>query len=233
MIDKNPYEKDDVNVPDFTNQETNGDGPIFNMDTTSITTQTDSFDPMEEAESSSKTAIIVLVAFLILFVVGSITGWIFGITKSKEAANVQEEFDTYKVTSQKQITDLESQVSALQLEIEENKNNSNNDNTSSEGSTSTGTGTATEANTYYLMEEGVTVRTGAGTANSAVDYSKLPDDIKNIVNNVVDKDNTKNNTVTTRNAKFPVYETKQDSEGLTWGRIADGAWVCLKFGTKQ
>lgn len=221
MIDKNPYEKDDVNVPNFTNQETNGDGPIFNMDTTSITTQTDSFDPMEEAESSSKTAIIVLVAFLILFVIGSITGWIFGITKSKEAANVQEEFDTYKVTSQKQITDLESQVSALQLEIEANKNN----NTSSEGSTSTDPGTKTEANTYYLMEESVSVRPSAGATDSYADYSKLPDDIKNIVY----QDGSK---VTTRAAKFPVYETK--TVGSTnWGRIADNAWVCIDYGTKQ
>ena len=237
MIDKNPYEKDDVNVPNFSNQETNGNEPIFDMDTTSVTSQTDSFDPMEEAESSSKTAIIVLIAFLILFLIGSISGWIFGISKSKEVSTLQADFDKYKETSKKQISDLETQISELQVQIQQGNTATNTDtntdnNATSGGTTSTDPGTKTEANTYYLMQEGVTVRTGAGTSNAPVNYDSLPTDIKNIVNNVVDKDNSKNNTVTTRSAKFPVYETKT-VDNKNWGRIADGAWVCIDFGTKQ
>ena len=221
MIDKNPYENDDVNVPNFGETEEKGSDPIFNMDTTSVTPDTDAFSVEEEAESSSKAAIIVLIVFLVIFLVGAVAGLLFGISKNSEVARVTEEFDAYKIKAQKQITDLETQVSTLQLENEQNNN-------SSEGTTS-GTGEKTEANTYYSITDGVKVRTGAGTGFDIVNYDKLPNEIKDIV--LYDK---ASGSVTTKSAKFPVYETK-DGDGHTWGRIADGAWVCIDkdLATKQ
>lgn len=221
MVDKNPYEKDEVDVPDFGETEEKANDPIFNMDTTSVIPETDSFNVEEEAESSSKTAIIVLIVFLVLFLVGAISGWLFGISKSGEVSRVLQEYDAYKVKTQKQITDLETQISTLKLEIEQNS--------ISEGdSTPSGTGEKTDSNTFYLMEDGVKVRTGAGTSFDVVNYDKLPNDIKDLV--VYDK---ASKSVTTKKAKFPVLETKKDSSNQTWGRIADNAWVCLEFGTKQ
>lgn len=233
MIDKNPYEKDDdVNVPNFGESQDKGNDPIFNMDTTSISPETDSFSIEEEAESTSKVAIIVLVVFMVLFLVGAISGWLFGITKSGEVTRVKEELDQYKITAQKQITDLETQLSTVTLERDTlkaqqattNTTDTTGDNT---GTNATGPGTKTEVNTYYLMDEGVGVRTGAGTSNAYVDYNKLPQDIQNLV--YYDKEGKK---VTTRAAKFPVYEIKQ-AGNQNWGRIADNAWVCIDYGKKQ
>ena len=84
MVDKNPYENDDVDVPNFGETEEKGADPIFNMDTTSVTPETDAYTTEEEAESSSKVAIVVLIVFLVLFLVGTISGWLFGISKSNE-----------------------------------------------------------------------------------------------------------------------------------------------------
>lgn len=232
MIDKNPYEKDDVDVPNFGDSQDKGNDPIFNMDTTSISPETDSFSIEEEAESSSKTAIIVMVVFMVLFLIGAISGWLFGINKSGEATRAKEELDQYKITAQKQITDLETQLSTITLERDtlkaqqtvSNENTGTGDNT---GTNATGPGTKTEANTYYLMDEGVGVRSGAGTSNAYVDYNKLPQDIQNLV--YYDKEGKK---VTTRPKKFPVYEIKQ-AGNQNWGRIADNAWVCIDYGKKQ
>lgn len=222
MVDKNPYEKDEVNVPNFGETEEKGSEPIFNMDTTSVIPETDAFSVEEEAESSSKTAIIVLIVFLVIFLVGAVAGLLFGISKNSEVARVKEEYDAYKVKTQKQITEYETQISTLQLELEQSKSNSN------EGSAD-GTGEKTEANTYYKITDGVKVRTGAGTSFSIVDYDKLPADIKDLV--LYDK---ASKSVTTKSAKFPVYETKE-ADGHTWGRIADGAWACIDkdLATKQ
>ena len=230
MIDKNPYEKDDVDVPNFGEPQERQNDPIFNMDTTSISPETDSFSIEEEAESSSKTAIIVLVVFLVLFLIGSISGWLFGLSKSGEVSRVQEDFDSYKMSAESKYNSLQEEYSVLAAELEQLKAQQTVSTETGEtgGTTSIGEGTKVEAGTYYLMEEGIGVRTGAGTSNAYVDYTKLPKDIQDLV--YYDKEGKK---VTTRPVKFPVYETKTDSESQTWGRIADNAWVCLKYGTKQ
>lgn len=233
MVDKNPYEKDEeVNVPDFGDSEDKGTDPIFNMDTTGLSSETDSYSVEEEAESSSKTAIIVLIVFLVLFLVGAVSGWIFGISKSNEVSTITEEYTAYKEKTQKQITDLETQVSTLQAKVTELESNTSSNSTEG-GSTSSGTGTKTEANTYYSMKADVKVRTGAGTSYEIANYDKLPNEIKDIV--LYD---AASKTITTKAAKFPIYETKEDSSKNLWGRIADNAWVCLKYqgedwGTKQ
>lgn len=224
MIDKNPYEKDDVNVPNFGDAGDKENEPIFNMDTTSVMPETDTLNIEEEAESSSKVAIVVLIILLVLFLVGAVAGLLFGFSKSKEVSTVMEEYDAYKVKTQKQINDLETQVSTLTAENAELKSSSS---TSTGDSNSSGTSTQTTANTYYLMDADIKVRTGAGTSYDVVNYDKLPSDIKDLV--IYNKD-TK--AVTTKKAKFPVYETKQEGNNL-WGRIADNAWVCIKYGNEE
>ena len=100
--------------------------------------------------------------------------------------------------------------------------------TGDNGNTQTSGNSNTTAIATYLMIEGVSVRPSAGaTGDSFADYNKLPVDIKNIVY----QDGKK---VTTRAAKFPVYETKEVG-GKNWGRIADNAWVCIDadLATKQ
>mgnify|MGYP003308167409 CR=1 FL=1 len=39
-------------------------------------------------------------------------------------------------------------------------------------------------------------------------------------------------SLTTRAKVFPVYETKTNGS-QNWGRIADNAWICIDYGTKQ
>ena len=221
MVDKNPYENDDVEVPNFGETEEKGADPIFNMDTTGVVPETDAYTTEEEAESSSKVAIVVLIVFLVLFLVGTISGWLFGISKSNEVNTVKEEASTIEKKLNEEITSLQTQVSTLTAELEAAKAAT----TTTTDSGSTQPGTSTPANTYYLMEDGVSVRPSAGSTDSYADYSKLPDDIKNIVY----QDGKK---VTTRAAKFPVYETKEVG-GKSWGKVADNAWVCLDYGTKQ
>ena len=221
MVDKNPYEKDDVDVPNFGEPESKENDPIFNMDTTSVTSETDTLSLEEEAESSSKVAIVVLIILLVLFLVGAVARLIFGFSKSKEVSTITEEYSAYKEKASKEINELQAKVSTLETELASLKSSG----TTTGGESSTGTGTQTEANTYYSMDEGVGVRPSAGDTSKYADYNKLPTDIK-------DKVYQNGNTITTRSAKFPVYETKQ-VDGKNWGRIADNAWVCIDYGKKQ
>ena len=70
------------------------------------------------------------------------------------------------------------------------------------------------------MVVGVKVRTGAGTKYSCVSEDKVSDDVAEMCDF--------NGDVTTirEGSIVSVYEAKTE-DGSTWGRIDDGAWVCL------
>ena len=226
MVDKNPYENDDVEVPNFGETEEKGTNPIFNMDTTGIVPETDAFTTEEEAESSSKVAIIVLIVFLVLFLVGTISGWLYGISKANEANTIKEESSALEVKLNKQITDLQTKVSTLEAELAATKTTDTTTPTDSGNTQSSGNSNAT-AIAKYSMQDGVSVRTGAGANFEFVNYDKLPNDVKDLVVH-----DTATKAVTTRAKVFPVYETKTNGS-QNWGRIADNAWICLDYGTKQ
>ena len=225
MVDKNPYENDEVNVPNFGETEEKGVDPIFNMDTTNVTSETDSYDAEEEAESSSKLAIIILIVFLVLFLAGAVAGLLYGFSKAKEVNTIKEESTAMQAKYEAQINELNTKVSELEVALEQAKTTPP-ESTSSEGGSSSQTTTST-AIAKYSMQDGVSVRTGAGTNYGIVNYDKLPNDVKDLV--VYDQ---ATKAVTTRNKVFPIYETKQNGT-QNWGRIADNAWICIDYGTKQ
>ena len=227
MVDKNPYENDDVDVPNFGETEEKGADPIFNMDTTSVTPETDAYTTEEEAESSSKVAIVVLIVFLVLFLVGTISGWLYGISKANDVNTIKEEASALEVKLNKQITDLQTKVSTLEAELAQAKAASTTTTTDGSGNTQTSGNSNTTAIAKYSMQDGVLVRTGAGANFEFVNYDKLPNDVKDLVVH-----DTATKAVTTRNKVFPVYETKTNGS-QNWGRIADNAWICLDYGTKQ
>lgn len=228
MVDKNPYENDDVEVPNFGEAEEKGAEPIFNMDTTGITPETDAYTTEEEAESSSKVAIVVLIVFLVLFLVGTISGWLFGISKSNEVNTIKEESSALEVKLNKQITDLQTKVTTLEAELAAAKTT---DTTTTDGGETQSGNSNTTAIAKYSMQDGVSVRTGAGTNFDLANYDKLPGDVKDLV--VYDKDKDgKIKSLTTKNVVFSIYETKTNGS-QNWGRIADNAWICLDYGTKQ
>ena len=225
MVDKNPYENDEVNVPNFGETEEKGVDPIFNMDTTNVTSETDSYDAEEEAESSSKLAIIVLIVFLVLFLAGAVAGLLYGFNKAKEVTTIKEESSAMQVKYESQISELNTKISELEKALEEAK-------TVTPGSASSGGGSSSQTTTVtaiakYSMQDGVSVRTGAGTNYEIVNYDNLPKDVKDLV--VYDQ---ATKSVTTRNIVIPIYEAKT-VDGKNWGRIADNAWICTDFGTKQ
>ena len=229
MVDKNPYENDDVEVPNFGEVEEKGADPIFNMDTTGVVPETDAYTTEEEAESSSKVAIVVLIVFLVLFLVGTISGWIFGITKSNEVNTIKEEASALSVKLNSQITELNTKVASLEAELPPAKSSGSSTTTTptDSGNTQTPSNSNTTAIAKYSMQDGVSVRTGAGSTFGYVSYDKLPNDVKDYV--VYDK---ATGAVTTRNTVIPIYETKTNGS-QNWGRIADNAWICLDYGTKQ
>lgn len=236
MFDKNPYENEDQFESIDEKNEDEVDMSAFNLADNNSETQDYDYDDDDDEEGGRrklnyKGVVIIGAVLIVLLLIASIAGWIFGISKNNALTKLKDEYATLETkltTANNDLATLKNEYTLLSAELEKLKTQSNES-----GTTETGTGTTTEEGTKYKMTEGVAVRTGAGSSNAIVNYDDLPEDIQNIV--YYDKDNKK---VTTREAVFPILETKQDSNSNTWGRIAKGAWVCLVYqgetwGTKQ
>lgn len=229
MFDKNPYE----NENEFENYEEKKEDEVdmsaFNLADNNAETQDYDYDDEEETETRKlnyKGIVVVGAILIVLLLIASIAGWIFGISKNNALTKLKDEYATLEsklTTANNDLATLKNEYTVLSAELEKVKSQANES-----GSTETGTGTTTETGTKYKMQDGVSVRKGAGTSNDFIDYKSIPEEIKDLV--IYDE---KTGAVTTREAVFSVYETKSDSESKTWGRIAKGAWVRLDFGTKQ
>lgn len=223
MTNKNPYENG-VDIPDFIEKKDDDiDMSVFKMAQDETTGNSfdiddeDDYDDEPKRKLSSKGLLIIGGAALVVLLIAAIAGWIFGISKNNSLTKLQAEYTTLETKlneANTSITSLNNQITLLNTEIEKYK---------SSGSGDSGNGTPTASGTKYKFAEGIAVRKGASSSNEYVSFSKLPDAVQDAVYE-------NNGEVRTRDgAVAEVYETKNDSEGNLWGKVADNAWVCLKY----
>ena len=74
------------------------------------------------------------------------------------------------------------------------------------------------------MTATVRIRTGAGTSSSQTKFADLSDDVKKVAS---DDDGA---AFMAAGTVFTASETKEDSDKNVWVKLADNAWVCVKFG---
>lgn len=219
MTNRNPYENG-VDIPDFVEKNDDIDMSVFRMDTEETPKNNVDFDdeddddyddePRRNLSGKGVTVIVGIIAVILL--IAAVAGWIFGISKNNAYKKIEADYQT--VT--KQLTEANNNVSNLQAQISQlNDQITALQNAQTQSSSSDKTG-----GTPYKMVVGVKVRTGAGTKYSCVSEDKVSDDVAEMCDF--------NGDVTTirEGSIVSVYEAKTE-DGSTWGRIDDGAWVCL------
>jgi len=222
MTNRNPYEKG-VDIPDFVeSRDDNIDMSLFKMDPD----QEDEYEDDEEYEEprrlSGKGIMIIEGVIIAILLVAAIAGWVFGISKSKQITTLTQE----KEAAVEKYNTLESKVTSLETEnaslLQENETLKASQQTLAKGEYQ-----------EYKFKIAVRVRQSGSSKSNIASYSKMSSEAKEFVN--VDGD-----TVTVKTGvAVKIYETKTDTDGMTWGRIDDNAWVCLvdsdgeTYATKQ
>lgn len=228
MFEKNPYENED----EFEEKEDEGiDMSAFNLADNNSNENDFEFDEeedeeYEETKPNYRGVVILGIVLIVVLLIVAIAGWIFGVSKNNAYTKLMSEYvaiETKLTDANKNLEDLQNEYNTLKAALE---------NKEDEGTSSDGEGEAAAADTYYVMQADVAVRKGAGTSYDFVNFDKLPAEIQDAVYS------NESEVRTRESAKVPVYETKKDSDSNLWGRIADGAWVCLTYqgqnwGTKK
>ena len=219
MTNRNPYENG-VDIPDFVEKNDDIDMSVFRMDTEETPKNNvdfeyeddDDYDDEPRRNLSGKGVTVIVGIIAVILLIAAVAGWIFGISKNNAYKKIEADYQT--VT--KQLTEANNNVSNLQAQISQlNDQITALQNAQTQSSSSDKTG-----GTPYKMVVGVKVRTGAGTKYSCVSEDKVSDDVAEMCDF--------NGDVTTirEGSIVSVYEAKTE-DGSTWGRIDDGAWVCL------
>lgn len=225
MSERNPYENDEtVDIPDFPSIKDSDDDidrSIFQMsDDTASQSEVDSDDDEEYYEEEptylkvKKSGVVVAGIVMAALLVLAIFGVVWGVSRNSKLSALQTEYDQYKATATATETSLNAKITELENQI---------------ASSSSSTNTTTEGGTTYKVgseiDTSIAVRSGAGTSNSKVKRSDLSSAVQSNVN-----EDSDGYAYVTGNDTFTVYETKDDSDGNTWGRIDSNAWVCVKYG---
>ena len=104
-------------------------------------------------------------------------------------------------------------ISMIDFELQNQINSANTTTTVPTGESAT-----------YKMTATVRIRTGAGTSNSQTKFADLSDDVKKVASDDGGVAFMAAGTV------FTASESKEDSDKNVWVKLADNAWVCVKFG---
>lgn len=216
MTNRNPYENG-VDIPDFIEKNDDIDMSVFRMDTEEssksdfdIEDDDDEFE--EEPRRNPKSSVLIIGILAIVFLIVAVAGWIFGISKSNAYKKIEADYQTLSsqlTEANNKVSNLEAQISQLNTQIE-NMADKSSSSDSDKGDY-----------TKYVLKVGVKVRTGAGIKYQCVSEKKVSDEVRELCDF--------NDDVTTirEGSVVKVYETKEDNS-QTWGRIDDGAWICLK-----
>lgn len=226
MNENNPYEKDEtVDIPDFPSikdSDEDIDRSIFNMSDDESSSDVEDSDDEEYYEEEptylkvKKSAVIVAGVVLAVLLVLAIFGVVYGISNKNKYSSLKTEYDQYVATATAKETELNAKITELQTQIN-NANSNTSDNTMNKDN----------AVTYKVtsaVDDGIKVRSGAGTNYDQVKVSDLSEDLQKVVTEVGGY------AYVNGNAEFTVYETAKDSSGNTWGRIDSNAWVCVIYG---
>lgn len=217
MNERNPYESDDtVDIPDFSSIKVNDDDidrSVFKMndDIPSCNEpefDDDYYDEEDEGRSINKTNVI-MIAIMVVLLILAVFGMFWGISKNKAYTTLKTEYDAYVTKAQNTETELNNKIIELQNQI---------------NSANTTTTVPTGESATYKMTATVRIRTGAGTSNSQTKFTDLSDDVKKVASDDGGVAFMAAGTV------FTASESKEDSDKNVWVKLADNAWVCVKFG---
>ena len=217
MNERNPYENDDtVDIPDFSSIKVNDDDidrSVFKMndDVPSYDEpeyDEEEYEDEEEGRSINKSNVI-MIAIMVVLLILAVFGMFWGISKNKAYTTLKTEYDAYVTKAQNTETELNNKIIELQNQI---------------SSANTATTVPTGESATYKMTATVRVRTGAGTSNSQTKFADLSDDVKKVAS---DDDGV---AFMAAGTVFTASESKEDSDKNVWVKLADNAWVCVKFG---
>ena len=218
MNERNPYESDDtVDIPDFSSIKVNDDDidrSVFKMNDDIPSFNEPEFDDdyyddeEDEGRSINKTNVI-MIAIMVVLLILAVFGMFWGISKNKAYTTLKTEYDAYVTKAQTTETELNNKIIELQNQI---------------NSANTSTTVTTGETTTYKMTATVRIRTGAGTSNSQTKFADLSEDVKKVAS---DDDGV---AFMAAGTVFTASESKEDSDKNVWVKLADNAWVCVKFG---
>ncbi len=218
MNERNPYESDDtVDIPDFSSIKVNDDDidrSVFKMNDDIPSCNEPEFDDdyyddeEDEGRSINKTNVI-MIAIMVVLLILAVFGMFWGISKNKAYTTLKTEYDAYVTKAQTTETELNNKIIELQNQI---------------NSANTTTTVPTGESATYKMTATVRIRTGAGTSNAQTKFADLSDDVKKVAS---DDDGV---AFMATGTVFTASESKEDSDKNVWVKLADNAWVCVKFG---
>lgn len=217
MNERNPYENDDtVDIPDFSSIKVNDDDidrSVFKMndDVPSYDDpeyDEEEYEDEEEGRSINKSNVI-MIAIMVVLLILAVFGMFWGISKNKAYTTLKTEYDAYVTKAQNTETELNNKIIELQNQI---------------SSANTATTVPTGESATYKMTATVRIRTGAGTSNAQTKFADLSDDVKKVAS---DDDGV---AFMAAGTVFTASESKEDSDKNVWVKLADNAWVCVKFG---
>ena len=223
MAEKNPYENDSVDIPDFSStkdEDEDIDRSIFSLnddeDEAEDEDDEEYYDEAPKYYKVKRSALVICIIVVCLLLVAAVFGIIWGVSKNNKYNSLKSEYDTYVTKAKETEIALNSKITELEAQI---KNSSS--------SSSETDGTSSETSTYkVVIDNSINIRSGANSNNSRVKYSDLPSDVQSSV-----KQNADGYAYVEANSTFKVLETAKDSdssEDKVWAKIADNAWVCIE-----
>ena len=234
MAEKNPYENDSVDIPDFSSTKDDDediDRSIFSLNNDEEEDEDEDdeeyYDEAPKYYKVKRSALIICIVVFCLLLVGAVFGIIWGVSNNNKYNSLKTEYDTYVSKAKETENSLNAKITELEAQIN-----------SSSSSSSETDGTSSETTTYKVSDAvgSINVRSGANSNNSRVKYSDLPSDVQSSV-----KENDDGYAYVEANSTFKVLETSKDtdsSENKVWAKIADNAWICIesdgaKWASKQ
>ena len=232
MAEKNPYENDSVDIPDFSStkdEDEDIDRSIFSLnddeDEAEDEDDEEYYDEAPKYYKVKRSALVICIIVVCLLLVAAVFGIIWGVSNNNKYNSLKTEYDTYVSKAKETETTLNAKITELEAQI-------------NSSSSSSSDGTSTETSTYKVSDavSSINVRSGASSSNARVKYSDLPSDVQSSV-----KQNDDGYAYVEANSTFKVLETSKDSdssENKVWAKIADNAWVCIesdgeKWASKQ
>lgn len=218
MNERNPYENDDtVDIPDFSSIKVNDDDidrSVFKMndDTASYDEPTYDEEDYEEDDEGyrtvKKSGVVIVAAVMVVLLILAVFGMFWGISKNKAYTTLKTEYDAYVTKAQNTETELNNKIIELQNQI---------------NTANTTPSVPTGESVTYKMTATVRVRTGAGTSNAQTKFADLSDEAKKVASDDGGVAFMAAGTV------FTASESKEDSDKNVWVKLADNAWVCIKY----
>ncbi len=223
MTERNPYENDSVDIPDFSSikdEDEDIDRSIFTMNEEDEIHQDDEdeeyYDDEPKYHKVKQSALIVCIVVAALLVIATVFSIVWGVSKNNKYNSLKNEYDAYVTKAKETETTLNAKITELEAKINSSTSNGSDTNSST-----------SETVTYKVSSavDTINIRSEASASSDRVKYDSLSSAVQSVVHK-----NSEGYAYVETNGSFAVYETKKDSDGNLWARIDTNAWVCVENG---